>query len=82
MTTIAIADKNRLTLRGTENGRSYLITSYPDGWWVQEAPAPRPPARRREWAGPAKDLGEHLDQMAASGLELQPIKGAVPPCRF
>ena len=82
MITIAIADKQRLTIRGAQDGRSYLVTHFPEGWWVQEAPAPRPPRRPREWEGPKTDLGDHLAALAANGLDVNPIKEKVPPCRF
>ena len=83
MTTTSVADKSRLTIRGVQDGRTYLIVRYAQGWWVQDAPIARPPKRRREWAGPKKDLTEHLDALSRHGLEaLAPIKTEVPSCRF
>ena len=82
MTAIVTADKCRLTLRGVEHGRSYLVTRYPEGWWVQESPRPLPPRRKRQWRGPKRDLAKHLDALAEHGLTLDAIKQEVPPCRF
>lgn len=83
MTMVVKAEADRLALPGLQNGQSYLVSQAGGGWWVvPEAEAP-PPDRRREWAGPKRDLIEHLDAMAAEGFTLEPQLGTeVGPCRF
>ena len=34
MTTVAKADKSRLTIRGLVDGRQYLVRKQPGGWFV------------------------------------------------
>jgi len=38
MTTICIADKNRLTIRGVQHGQRYLVKKEGHGWWIEAAP--------------------------------------------
>ena len=79
MTTICIAEKNRLPLRGLRDGRRYLVKKETSGWWVEPAPA----VRSRHGARPARDLAAHLDALAAEGFGFDPVKMEnVPPCRF
>lgn len=86
MTTIVKADaKGRLSIRGTEKGHEYLIKSENGGWWVMPAPKIQPPKKLREWAGPKKDLSEHLAEMGKLGLRIEPSeqsKELVGPCQF
>jgi hypothetical protein len=86
MTTLVKADdKGRIPIRGTEEGRQYLVIKEGRGWWVMPAPDVRPPRKRREWAGPKKDLSEHLQEMADLGFAFEPSeigKQGVGPCRF
>ena len=35
MTTVAKADKSRLTIRGVEDGQYYLVIEQPGGWLVR-----------------------------------------------
>jgi hypothetical protein len=86
MTTLVKADdKGRLLIRGTERGRQYLVSSENGGWWVMPAPEVQPPKKRREWAGPRKDLSEHLQEMAELGFAFEPAeisRQKARPCRF
>ena len=81
MTTIATADKNRLTVRGVMDGARYLIKKEANGWWIE--PAPAATRRVRQVKAAKKDLTAHLDALAASGFTFAPTsKESVPPCRF
>jgi hypothetical protein len=81
VTMICIADKNRLTVRGVQNGRRYLVKKEGGGWWIE--PAPQARRRVRQVAGATRDLTEHLDALAAGGFAFKPVKKEkVPPCRF
>ncbi len=74
MTTICIAEKNRLALRGVRDGRRYLVKKESAGWWVQ-------PAGNGKKSPP--QLTALLDALAAEGFTLEPqAKENVPPCRF
>ena len=80
VTTICIADKNRLTVRGVQNGQRYLVKKEGDGWWIEAAP--RAPRRVRQ-SQSTRDLTDHLDALAAEGFAFEPVKKEnVPPCRF
>ena len=72
MTTICIADKNRLTVRGVENGKRYLVKREGDGWWIE--PAPVAPRRIRKLTRASRDLSEHLNALAAEGFSFAPEK--------
>lgn len=81
LTTISIADKNRLTVRGVMDGARYLVKQERNGWWIE----PAPEARRhpREIKDAKKDLAGHLDALAAHGFAFEPAQDeSVPPCRF
>ena len=81
MTTISIADKNRLTVRGVLDGARYLVKQERDGWWIEPAPEAR--RRSREIKNAKKDLAGHLDALAAHGFTFEAAQnGSVPPCRF
>lgn len=81
MTTISIADKNRLTVRGVMDGARYLVKQERNGWWIEPAPEAR--RRTREVKGAKKDLAGHLDALAARGFTFDPANTeSVPPCRF
>jgi hypothetical protein len=81
VTTIAIADKNRLTVRGLLDGARYLIRAERKGWWIEPAPEIR--RRPREVKRAKKDLAAHLDSLAENGFSFEPSKQKnVPPCRF
>lgn len=81
VTMICIADKNRLTVRGVQNGRRYLVKKEGDGWWIE--PAPQARRRVRHLAQATRDLTEHLDALAAEGFAFEPVKKEnVPSCRF
>jgi hypothetical protein len=81
VTTICIADKNRLTVRGIENGKRYLVKKEGDGWWIE--PAPQVRRRVRQVTHAKKDLSDHLDALATEGFSFEPEKKEnVPPCRF
>lgn len=81
MTNIVKADKNRLTIRGVEDGVSYLVQRLSRGWWVELAP--QKPRRIRSLTTAKHDLGEHLQAMAEAGFSFEPsAKHEVPPCRF
>ena len=86
MKTLVRADeKGRISIRGTQKGRQYLVTQASGGWWVMPVPDVRVPQKRREWAGPKKDLSEYLEAMADLGFTLEPsntAKQKVGPCRF
>ena len=86
MTTLVKADdKCRISIRGTEVGRQYLVTPADGGWWVRPAPDFRPPKTRRQWEGPKKDLSEYLGLMAELGFAFEPSESSkqpVGPCRF
>jgi len=82
MTTISKADRSRLTIPGIENGRRYLVKEQGGGWWVRPEPDVKP---RREWAGPKRDLSEHLQALADAGLTIERNENSrkkIPPCRF
>jgi hypothetical protein len=34
MTTVAKADKSRLTIRGLINGQQYIVREHPGGWFI------------------------------------------------
>ena len=34
MTTVAKADKSRLTIRGLIDGHHYIVREQPGGWWI------------------------------------------------
>jgi hypothetical protein len=81
VTMICIADKNRLTVRGVQNGQRYLVKKEGDGWWIE--PAPQVRRRVRHLAQATRDLTEHLDALAAEGFTFEPAKKEnVPSCRF
>jgi len=81
VTMICIADKNRLTVRGVQNGQRYLVKKEGDGWWIE--PAPQARRRVRQVAQATRDLTEHLDALAAEGFTFEPVKKEnVTPCRF
>lgn len=85
ITLVKADDKGRIPIRGTEEGRQYLVTKANGGWWVTPARAVRPPKKRREWASPKKDLAEHLQGMADQGFTFEPSKTSrtkVGRCRF
>ena len=84
MTTVTKADsRGRVVLRGAQDGHRYLVTRTADGWFVQPEPIPAPTRRKREWAGPKLDLGQHLDALASEGLTLEPQMGTnVGSCPF
>ena len=86
MTTLVKADdKGRILIRGTERGRQYLVSAQNGGWWVMPAPEVHPPKRRREWAGPKKDLSDRLQEMANLGFCFEPSaisKQKARPCPF
>lgn len=42
MTTSVLADRSRITIAGTEDGRRYLVTEEAGGWFVQPDPGTRP----------------------------------------
>jgi len=82
MTTISKADRSRLTIPGIENGHRYLVKEQSGGRWVQPEPHVKP---RRKWAGPKRDLAEHLQALADGGLTIERnenSKKKVSPCRF
>lgn len=81
MTTIAIAAKNRLTVRGVLDGARYLVKREAAGWWI--VPAPKNRSRTRVVKRTKKDLTAHLDALAELGFTFEPaVKESVPPCRF
>lgn len=81
MTSIVIADKNRLTVRGVLDGARYLVRAEANGWWIEPVPEIR--RRTREVNDAKKDLAEHLDALANHGFEFEPSATEnVPPCRF
>ena len=81
MTTISIADKNRLTVRGVMGGARYLVKQERNGWGIEPAPEAR--RRIREVKDAKKDLAGHLDALAAHGFMFEPANTeSVPPCRF
>ena len=41
MTTIAKADKSRLTIRGLVNGQQYIVREQPGGWFITPEKAHR-----------------------------------------
>ncbi len=82
MTTIAKADKNRITVRGVRDGCTYLVKKEPGGWWI-EAVSEAKPKRQREIHTATRDLVEHLDALAAEGFSFGPkLNPEIPPCRF
>jgi hypothetical protein len=83
MTTIVTADRGRLSIRGVQDGRSYLVQTLPEGWFVRPQPPEAPPKRSLEWSGPQRDLTEHLDDLAKHGLVVErTMDQEAPPCRF
>ncbi|MEI6395547.1 MAG: hypothetical protein WCT12_31130 [Verrucomicrobiota bacterium] len=81
MTTISIADKNRLTVRGVMDGARYLVKQEGNGWWIEPAPEAR--RRTREVKDAKKDLADHLDALVAHGFTFESAQTeSVPPCRF
>jgi len=81
VTMICVADKNRLTVRGIENGRRYLVKKEGDGWWIE--PAPQARRRTRQVTRATRNLSDHLDALANEGFSFEPSnKENVPPCRF
>ena len=81
VTTICMADKNRLTVRGIENGKRYLVKKEGAGWWIEPAPEAR--HRVRHITKATRDLADHLDALATEGFSFEPEKKEnVPPCRF
>jgi hypothetical protein len=79
--TICIAEKNRLTVRGVQNGKRYLVKKERDGWWIESAP--QTVRRSRQLSRAGQDLSDHLDALAAEGFSFEPAqKENVPPCRF
>jgi hypothetical protein len=82
MTMIAKADKSRLTIRGVQDGREYLVKQEGTGWWVEPAPE-NSSSRKRELSRATRDLSEHLNALADEGFSFEPApKENVPPCRF
>ena len=82
MTTIAKADKSRLTIRGIRDGLEYLVRQEGARWTVEAAPQPTP-GNRRELAHATRDLSDHLNELEAEGFKFEPAqKEKVPPCRF
>ncbi len=80
MVAIVKADRSRLSIRGIVDGASYRVQTTPTGWIVE--PVVRA-AELREWDGPQKDLTEHLDSLAESGLVIErTMDKEAPPCRF
>ena len=78
-------EKGRVLIRGSERGRQYLVSSQDGGWWVTPAPKIRAPKARRKWAGPRRDLSEHLAELARLGFAFEPSeisKQKIGPCRF
>jgi len=86
MTTLVRADeKGRVCIRGTKKGREYLVKAEPGGWWIRPVPKFRRPKKRQQWSEPAKDLSEHLQDMADLGFTFEssePAKQKVGPCPF
>ena len=81
VTMICMADKNRLPVRGVQNGKRDLVKKEGGGWWIE--PAPQARRRVRQVAQATRDLTEHLDALAAEGFTFEPVKKEnVPPCRF
>jgi len=83
--TVKADAKGRISIRGIEGGRQYLVTSQNGGWWVIPARELRPRKKRREWAGSAMTLAQHLQGLAESGLCIEQAENAkepVGPCRF
>ena len=86
MTTLVTADdKGRISVRGSEPGRKYLVTQEGGEWRVTPYRAEdRPSRNRREWSGNGS-LFDQLKSMAKAGLRIERSKVAkrpVPPCRF
>jgi hypothetical protein len=81
VTTIAIADKNRLTVRGVIDGTRYIVKKEANGWWIEPAPEPR---RRVRTVTRAKHgLGYHLKALKKAGFSFEPLpQENVPPCQF
>ncbi|MGA3265649.1 MAG: hypothetical protein ABSE16_02375 [Verrucomicrobiota bacterium] len=81
MMSISVADKNRLTVRGVQNGARYLVKREATGWWIE----PVPPSKRgrRRVAAATQDLTDHLEALRSVGFSFEPEKKeSVPPCRF
>lgn len=82
MTTIARADKSRLTIRGVQDGREYLVRQEGPGWWVEPAPV-KARSRKRSLYTATCDLTAHLNALADEGFTFEPAAPEkVPPCRF
>ncbi len=47
-TLVKADDKGRVSIRGTQKGRQYLVTAQKGGWWVMPAPKLKTPAREME----------------------------------
>jgi hypothetical protein len=83
VTTIATADKSRLTIRGIKNGRRYLVKQVGQGWFVMPEPEIPTPKHRRSWDRPKQDLADHLDNLAKEGFSFaRTMDKEAPPCRF
>ena len=81
VTTICIADKNRLTVRGVRHGARYLVKKESNGWWIE--PAPQPRRRVRKLKAATRDWCDHLAALAEEGFAFEPLpKEKVPPCCF
>jgi hypothetical protein len=79
---IAKADKSRLTIRGVQDGREYLVKREGAGWWVEPAPE-KTMSRKREVLSATRNLSEHLNALADEGFSFEPVaQQDVPPCRF
>ena len=86
MPTLVKADeKGRISIRGTEKGRQYLVIAENGGWWVVPAPKVQAPKKKSKWEGSQKDLSEHLQALADLGFSFEASdvsKKKVGPCRF
>ena len=81
MTHTVKADKSRLTLKGVEDGRFYLVHHEGARWIVE--PAPERNLRARALPADKPDLGEPFAALADAGFTFEPLPASpVPPCRF
>ena len=81
MTHTVKADKSRITLKGIEDGRFYIVHHEGERWMVE--PAPDKTRRARVVTAGKGDLGDHLQAMADAGFTFEPAQQPpVPPCRF
>ena len=48
MTLVRADAKGRVSIRGTEKGRQYLVTAEKGGWWVTPAPKVKTPPQETE----------------------------------